>query len=68
MARVLYPGDSIEFSVSQEIPIPKGASTWVKAGSTTTIRPKETTSQAKTRLVDFVVEMLESEVAKIAAE
>ena len=68
MARALYPGDSIEFSVSQELPIPKGASTWVKAGATTTVRPMETTSQAKTRLVDFVVEMLESEVAKIAAE
>jgi hypothetical protein len=54
MARVLYPGDTIEFSVSQELPVPKGASTRVKAGATTTI-PMESTAQAKARLVDFVI-------------
>jgi hypothetical protein len=63
--RLLDEGDTIEFSLSQELPYPKGASTWVKAGATTQVRPGESNIAAKKRLVRFVEDMLEQRVQAI---
>lgn len=67
-AMVLFPGDTIEFSISQELPVPKGAATWCKAGGSTTVRPNETAEQAKKRLVMFVTDFLEDQVSELIVE
>lgn len=50
----LDEGDQITFGLSQELPYPKGASTWVSASAVITVRPGESVASAKKRLAAFV--------------
>ena len=60
----LSPGDTISYSVSQEIPT-RRSSTWVKCEGSTTIRGGETADRAKSRLVAFVDGWLAERIAEI---
>lgn len=61
----LSPGDEIEYSLSQEVPYPKGASTWVKYGCKTTVRAGETATAARKRLQDHVEAVLDTKISEL---
>lgn len=68
MAAPLFPGDSITYGLTQELPYPKGASTYVKYAATTTIRAGETATQAKRRLQGHVEAALDRKITEIISE
>jgi hypothetical protein len=62
---LLNEGDEISFGLSQELPYPKGASTWVSVSATTTILPGESHKQAQARLSRFVEDTLHTKCEEI---
>lgn len=51
--QLLYPGDTVEYSVTIEHK-QRGGSHWVKCGASTTIQAGETESDARVRVESYV--------------
>lgn len=64
MAEHLDPGDLVEFSLTVGIKV-QGKDYWIKAGTTSSVRPHETGFQAQTRIEDFVQESINRKVLEI---
>lgn len=58
----LDPGDLIEFSTTVEVKTKRGTSLWIKGGVTSTVRPSETGQEAHQRVVDFVMDGVNTQV------
>ena len=61
----LYEGDELEFSLTAEIKHPRHGTFWAKTGGKTTIRPGETSRQARDRLRAFCIDFLDDTTKQI---
>lgn len=54
----LYPGDTIEYSITHQVELPDRTSMWVKVNSSTTVQPTEDAREAADRLAGFVADQI----------
>lgn len=54
----LYPGDTIEYSITHQVELPDRTSMWIKCGSTTHVQPHETAREAADRLAGLVSDQI----------
>lgn len=60
----LYPGDTIEYSITHQVELPDRTSMWVKVNSSTTVQPTEDARMAADRLAGFVADQIKYRIVQ----